>query len=669
MFRRVLIANRGEIALRVAATCRRLGIETVVVYSEADARSLHARAGDVCVPIGGLRPAECYLDGERLIAVARAQGCDAVHPGYGFLSENPAFARAVHAAGMRFVGPTPEAMALLGDKLAARALAQHCGLPIVPGSADPLEDPEAIRAAAQAVGWPVLLKPAAGGGGKGMQVCHGESELAGALASSREVALRAFGDARVFVERYVADPRHVEVQIMADEHGQVVHLGERECSLQRRYQKVIEEAPSLAVGEILRQRMGRMACELARAAGYCGAGTVEFIFDRDAHFYFLEMNARLQVEHPVTEAICGLDLVELQLRVAAGEPLPLTQEQVELRGWAVEARICAEDPTRDFLPSTGTITRFAVPRGPGLRVDAGIAVGSPVTVWYDSLLAKVSAWAETRQAAIEALIQALNGFHVEGVVTNLDFVNGLLNHPAFQRGDFSTGFIAANSQHGELTLPPPRARLALMALVAALIQQGRDGVVRASMAPHVTRMGTTHAERTVHRYVVRSGQDRWEVELPREIEDATWEARVDGQLFKIQAPRFEFFRRRLRLGVDGQVQHFRLEWRASFLRIAFRGVVRTFEVYSPREWALVGFMPGPAEPPPENLLRCPMPGLVVRVAVAPGDRVFRGQGLVSIESMKMESQVPSPADGVVEAVLVKPGQPVETGEVLVRFGG
>jgi propionyl-CoA carboxylase alpha chain len=502
-----------------------------------------------------------------------------------------------------------------------------------------------------------------------MQVCHGEADLAGVLASSREVALRAFGDARVFVERYVADPRHVEVQIIADEHGHVVHLGERECSLQRRYQKVIEESPSVAVGEILRQRMGRMACDLARTAGYCGAGTVEFIFDRDAHFYFLEMNARLQVEHPVTEAVTGLDLVELQLRAAAGERLPLAQEDVELKGWAVEARLCAEDPSRDFMPSTGMITRFAIPRGPGLRVDTGIAVGSPVTVWYDSLLAKVSAWAETRPAAIEALIQALNGFHVEGVVTNLDFVNGLLNHPAFQRGDFSTGFIATHTEHGEIKLPPPRARLAVMAIVAALIQQGRDGVVRASMAPHVARMGATHAERTGHCYVVRSGEDRWEVELPCEIEAAAWEARVDGKPLRVEAPRFEFFRRRLRLVVDGQVQYFRLEWHASFLRIAFRGLVRTFEVYAPREWALVGFMPGPAEAPSENVLRCPMPGLVVRVAVAPGERVFRGQGLVSVESMKMESLVPSPADGVVEAVLVKPGQPVETGEVLVRFGG
>jgi propionyl-CoA carboxylase alpha chain len=442
MFSKILIANRGEIAVRIIASCKRMGIKTAAVYSETDFRSLHVTQADEAVQLGGARPSESYLDKAKIIETALATGCQAIHPGYGFLSENASFAEMVVSAGLTFIGPPATVIAALGDKIAAKKLAHAAGVPTVPGHMSAVQSLQEATVVAEQVGYPVLLKPAAGGGGKGMRVVTRPEELASALSMCQQETRKAFGDDSIFIERCIQKPRHIEIQVMADCHGNVIHLGERECSIQRRYQKIIEESPSTAIDEASRARMGAMACGLAREAGYVNAGTVEFILDQSGEFYFLEMNTRLQVEHPITEMVTSQDLVELQLRVADGQVLPIAQEDVTFTGWAMEARICAEDPDRGFIPSVGLITRYAAPRGNHVRVDSGIAAGSTIGVFYDPMLAKVITWGSNREAARKKMIQALNGYHVEGVTTNIDFVNRVITHPAFIHGDLSTDFIA-----------------------------------------------------------------------------------------------------------------------------------------------------------------------------------------------------------------------------------
>ncbi len=667
MFDKILIANRGEIAIRVMRTCRRLGIRTVAVFSEADARSLHVREADEAVLIGPARSDQSYLCKEKVIDAARQTGCRAIHPGYGFLSENGEFAEMVVGAGLVFIGPPPAAIAALGDKVASKALAVRAGVPVVPGTIAPVADLKAAQAAARETGYPLLLKPAAGGGGKGMRIVTSEAELAGAMQLGREETRKAFGDDRVFVEKYIPVARHIEIQVMADGHGSVIHLGERECSVQRRYQKVIEESPSVAVGPELRRRMGECACRLAAGAGYVNAGTVEFILDPDGNFYFLEMNTRLQVEHPVTEMVTGLDLVELQLRVAAGEPLPLSQDQVRQKGWAVEARICAEDPARNFLPATGMITRYSPARGPNVRLDSGVEAGSVVSMYYDSLLAKVVAWGETREKAVGSLVRALNGYHIEGFATNVDFATAVLTHPEFAAGRLSTGFVAEHFENGEPTITPPAERLRLMALAATIVYHSRQNLTRESLKPMAALVGASRELRDCHPYMVRCGEEVFDICLRHEATPSQWTATVNGMQHGVVTPPFEFYRRRLKLTVDGEPHMFRLYYQYSFFGVAFGGTLRIFEVFSPREWELARHMPAHLEKALENVLLCPMPGLVVTVRVQKGDRVYRGQDLVSIESMKMESFVASPCDGVVDEVLARPGQAVETDEVLVRF--
>jgi propionyl-CoA carboxylase alpha chain len=667
VFDRILIANRGEIAIRIIRTCRRLGVRTVAVHSEADARSQHVQEADEAVLLGPARSDQSYLSKDKVIDAAQRTGCAAVHPGYGFLSENADFAERVGRAGLVFIGPPPSAIAALGDKVASKALAVKAGVPVVPGAITPVADLRAAQAAAREIGYPVLLKPAAGGGGKGMRIVASESELADAMQLGREETRKAFGDDRVFVEKYIPVARHIEIQIMADRHGSVVHLGERECSVQRRYQKVIEESPSVAVGPELRQRMGECACRLAAGAGYVNAGTVEFILDPEGHFYFLEMNTRLQVEHPVTEMVTGLDLVELQLRVAAGEPLPIRQDQVRQNGWAIEARICAEDASRNFLPSTGMITRYSPARGRNVRLDSGVEAGSLVSMYYDSLLAKVIAWGETRNDAIRTLVRALNGYHIEGLATNVDFATAVVTHPEFAAGRLSTGFIAEHFETGVPKLPPPAERLRLMAMAATIVYHNRQALTRESLKPMAAQVGAAHEAKDCHPYMVRCGDDVFDICLRQDPTPHHWSIQVNGMTHAVITPPFEYYRRRLRLMVDGESHMFRLYYQYSFFGVAFGGTMRVFEVFSPREWQLARFMPAHREQALENVLLCPMPGLVVTVRAQPGDRVYRGQDLVSIESMKMESFVASPCDGVVDEVLVKPGQAVESDEVLIRF--
>ena len=476
MFTRILVANRGEIAVRILRTCRIMGIETVAVYSDADARAPHVTLADQAVRIGGAAPAESYLSQAAIIDAALASGAQAVHPGYGFLSENDAFAAACAAIGLTFIGPSPDAMAQLGSKTAARRLAESAGVPVVPGAVPADQSDASLIAAATRVGFPVLLKPSEGGGGIGMKEVHAAADLPGAIAQARREAEAAFGDGTLYVERLITRPRHVEFQILGDSHGTVVHLFERECSIQRRHQKVLEETPSTAVTPALRARMGAAAVALATAAGYSNAGTVEFLVEGrgdTASFYFLEMNARLQVEHPITEAVTGVDLVRAQIEVAAGGPVPWTQEQLTQRGHAIEVRVCAEDPRQGFLPQAGVLTLYREPAMPGVRVDSGVIEGGEVSVHYDSLLAKLVAWGETREAARLRAREALAHYPILGIRTNVPLLMRLLAHDRFVAGDLDTHFLDTEAAS---VMPPEAPPSDDARAVAAKVRRGESGM-------------------------------------------------------------------------------------------------------------------------------------------------------------------------------------------------
>jgi propionyl-CoA carboxylase alpha chain len=667
VFNKVLIANRGEIAVRIIRTCKRLGIKTVAVYGEADMSSAYVRQADESAFIGPAQARQSFLRVDKILAAARRFGCDAIHPGYGFLSENAEFASEVTGAGMVFIGPPVEAIKRLGSKTASKELAIKIGVPVVPGHHEPLRDIESATSIARKVGFPILLKPAAGGGGRGMRIVSSEEELPAALAACIEETRKSFADDKIFVERYVARPRHIEFQIMADKFGNIIHLGERECSIQRRYQKVIEEAPSIAMTKELREQMGMAACKLAQAAGYTNAGTVEFILDADRNFYFLEMNTRLQVEHPITEMVTNLDLVELQLRVAAGERLPLKQENVVTKGWAIEARICAEDPYRGFLPTTGMITRYAVTKVKEVRVDTGIEAGSLITIHYDSLLAKVCAWGEDRREAIRRLVRALNGYHIEGIVTNVDFANAVINHPAFIDGNLSTDFIEEHFQDGVSKKEPSLELKHQMVMAAVLVFHSRRVLVRASLKPMSALVGSARMQAEGRHYVVRVNKTVFRVNLDGDYESRQWTIEVDGRPYSVVTPEFEYYRRRLQLEIDGEPHMFRLQYQENHIRVFFCGTVRTFEIYTPMEWELAHYMPQDRKVTVENVLKCPMPGLITEICVSVGAQVRKGQEVIRMESMKMESGVASPCDGEVESILVRPSQAVETDDILLTF--
>jgi len=624
MFSRVLIANRGEIAVRVTRTLRRLGVESVAIFGDADADALHVRAADRAVRV------DSYLGIEGVIAAARAASADAIHPGYGFLSERPAFARACAEAGIAFVGPSAEAMALLGDKVAAKRLAERAGVPVVPGlSGERLTDEEIIE-------WvgserlPVLLKAAAGGGGKGMRVVHALADLPEALGAARREAAAAFGDDRLLVERYVERSRHIEVQVVADRHGDVLHFGERECSLQRRHQKVIEEAPSPVVGDRLRARMGEAACALVRAAGYDGAATVELIAERDdpSSFWFLEVNARLQVEHPVTEAVTGVDLVELQLLVAAGEPLGLSQGDVRLDGHAIEARVYAEDPANGFLPSTGRVVAWRSPRD--VRIDSGIEEGSEVTAHYDPLLAKVIAHSPDRTAALARLDRALAELRVVGVTTNAAYLRALLARPEVRGGELDTTLIERLG--GAVAAPAPADDLAGLAVVALLGEPASDDPWDAGDG---WRLGGVRAAARMRLYGPAG-----EVSA---VAPSDRVRRVPGGL-----------------GIEGE-----------------GGVARVVEVYPDGDgvWLVDGGVPTRWAPAVDRhgpraaggSLDAPMPGTVIDVRTKPGAAVAEGDTLVILESMKMELAIQAPADGVVADVFVATGDRVTQAQPLVAL--
>jgi geranyl-CoA carboxylase alpha subunit len=655
-FESILVANRGEIALRVMRTARAMGYRTIAVYSEADAEAPHVRFADDACLIGPAPAAESYLHVERLLQAAAASGAGAVHPGYGFLSENAAFARAVADAGLVFIGPPADAIELMGNKAAAKRRMRDAGVPCVPGYEGREQDDATLAAAAGSIGYPVMVKAAAGGGGRGMRLVRAPQDLSTALHAARAEARNAFGSDELILEKALECPRHVEFQVFADEHGHVIHLGERDCSVQRRHQKVVEEAPCPVMTPELRARMGAAAVEAARSIGYRGAGTIEFLLDADGSFYFLEMNTRLQVEHPVTELTTGIDLVALQLDVAEGRPLALAQEDVRLQGHAIEVRLYAEDPARDFLPATGRILRWRPASGPGVRIDGGIAEGQLVSPYYDPMLAKVIAWAETREQAIDRLVAALSGTQCFGPATNRGFLVDVLQKPAFRRGTATTGFIAEEFPEGCAPAPVARDTLAIAAVLQFVA--GRD-----------TALGDALARRTELLNWSSRGTSRWHARY--RAGDATVDAYVAAQP-----------RERYEVGVDGATCAITvLERDGTTARLEVAGRRRTvaYAIESPdtihvADGArthvlrnLIGLGDGEAAGDAGGRVCAHMHGTLVEVFVQPGERVERGSRLALLEAMKMQHEIRAESPGAVVNVSARPGMQVAAGDLLFEI--
>jgi geranyl-CoA carboxylase alpha subunit len=638
-FHKILIANRGEIACRIIRTARAQGYRTVAVYSQADAQALHVRQADEALCIGPAPVRESYLDIEAVLRAAAASGADAIHPGYGFLSENADFARAVQAAGLVFIGPDPRAIEQMGNKAAAKRLMVAAGVPCVPGYQGADQSDKTLLAQAREIGAPIMVKAAAGGGGRGMRLVDDLAQLPAALAAARSEALNAFGSDELILERAVVEPRHVEVQVFGDRHGHIIHLGERDCSIQRRHQKVFEEAPSPAVDAALRERMGAAAVAAARSVDYVGAGTVEFLLDRDGAFYFLEMNTRLQVEHPVTECITGLDLVAWQLAVARGEPLPLTQDQVVLQGHAIEVRLYAEDPHAEFLPQSGEVAVWQPPSGPGIRVDHGLADGQAISPFYDPMIAKIIAHGATRDEARRRLLAALRETRVLGLTTNLGFLQAAAEHPEFAAGAATTAFIARHFDAAALARP--RASSAAVALAAALwfdatAYRGAQCNWR-STGPARWPLELSQAERRHELHVSVIGERHFRVDLEGDAMHDIVLAERSGAT--------------LRLTLDGRQQQASYAFAAGTLHLALDGAVAAFDdiTHAP---------PGNSEQAAQSNITAPMNGRVLALFVQAGDTVVQGQRLAVLEAMKMEHQLLARRDGVVERVAVRVGDQV-----------
>ena len=686
MFNKILIANRGEIACRVILTARKMGIKTVAVYSDADKDARHVEMADEAVHIGPAPSRESYLLGDRIIAACKQTGAQAVHPGYGFLSENAGFAKRVEEEGIVFIGPKHYSIAAMGDKIESKKLAGAAGVNCIPGVNDAIETAERAVEIAKGIGYPVMIKASAGGGGKGLRVAFNDKEAFEGFTSCRNEARNSFGDDRVFIEKFVEEPRHIEIQLMGDSHGNCVYLNERECSIQRRHQKVIEEAPSPFISEATRRAMGEQAVKLARAVNYQSAGTVEFVVGKDQSFYFLEMNTRLQVEHPVTECITGLDLVELMIRVAAGEKLPIEQKDVKRDGWAMECRINAEDPFRSFLPSTGRLVRFQPPKESmfaadtsqwhGVRVDTGVQDGGEIPMFYDSMIAKLIVHGKDRIEAIAKMREALNGFVIRGVSSNIPFQAALLAHPKFVAGDFNTGFIAENYAKGfrseDVPHADPQFLLALAAFVrrksrerATMISGQLPGyAVNAGKDYVVVTLGSggSHAFTPVHvdefegetgSARVRLGPDGaegsgYEIRSNSRLNDVCIRGTVNGQAFTAQVER----------GTPKNPLALRLQHNGSRIDAL---------VVSPRMAELYALMPFKAAPDMSRFVLSPMPGLLVDVAVVAGQKVLAGERVAVIEAMKMENVLFAAADGVVGKVLAQKGESLTVDQAIVEF--
>jgi propionyl-CoA carboxylase alpha chain len=681
MFKKILIANRGEIACRVILTARKMGIKTVAVYSDADKDARHVDLADEAINIGPAPSRDSYLQAEKIIAACKQTGAEAVHPGYGFLSENADFAKRVEEEGIVFIGPKHQSIAAMGDKIESKKLAGAAGVNCIPGVNDAIETAEKAVEIAQGIGYPVMIKASAGGGGKGLRVAFNDKDAFEGFTSCRNEAKTSFGDDRVFIEKFVEEPRHIEIQLIGDGHGHVVYLNERECSIQRRHQKVIEEAPSPFITEATRKAMGDQAVLLAKAVNYQSAGTVEFVVGKDQSFYFLEMNTRLQVEHPVTECITGLDLVELMIRVAAGEKLPFTQEQVRRDGWAIECRINAEDPFRNFLPSTGRLVRFQPPKDTmfasdtehlfGVRVDTGVQDGGEIPMFYDSMIAKLIVHGTDRNDAIAKMREALNSFVIRGISSNIPFQAALLAHPKFVAGDFNTGFIAENYGQGFRAEDVPHDDADFLVALAAYVNRrmlGRAAGISGQLPGHgvlvgeefvVIGLGAEGKNRaqsaTVRDYQAKSGSSavntgtgRYEICSDWHLGGARIRGTVNGEAFAAQVER----------GVGRN---------PLAIRVIHNGTRLDALVLSPRAAQLYALMRHKAAPDMSRYVLSPMPGLLAEVSVQVGQKVLAGERVAVIEAMKMENVLFATADGVVGKVLAAKGESLSVDQPIVEF--
>ena len=660
MFEKILIANRGEIACRVIRTARSMGIATVAVHSDADARALHVRMADEAVRIGEAPSTDSYLRIDRLLGAIENTGADAVHPGYGFLSENAEFSRALAAAGITFIGPGEKAITSMGDKITSKRIAAAAGVNTIPGHEGVIEGPDQAVTAAREIGYPVMLKASAGGGGKGMRVVRDDAECRDGFHSAANEARSSFGDDRILAEKFIEQPRHIEIQVMADTHGNAVYLGERECSIQRRHQKVIEEAPSPFIDPPTRRAMGEQAVALARAVDYASAGTVEFIVDANRNFYFLEMNTRLQVEHPITEMVTGLDLVELMIRVAAGEPLPLAQDDVKLTGWALEARVYAEDPFRNFLPSIGRLTRYRPPReSDSVRVDTGIEEGSEVSMFYDPMIAKLVTHGDDRQQAIERMNDALDAYLIRGVSHNVSFLNALIAHPRFREGRLTTDFIAEEYPDGFHAADAPRTDPMVAVAIAATVH-----CTRAARGGQISGQTRRFEYRVGRDWVVIANRERYPVEVTATLEGH--DVRNDGNLYRVETG--------WRLGepiveatVNGAAVRFQVDLSGAGYRLVHRGAEVDALVLSPTGAALAEHMLEKEPPDLGRFLLSPMPGLLVRLAVEAGQEAKAGEELAVVEAMKMENSLRATDDVRIAKVLAAVGESLEVDQPILEF--
>jgi propionyl-CoA carboxylase alpha chain len=671
MIKKILIANRGEIACRVIKTARRLGIATVAVYSDADRDALHVEMADEAVHIGPAAAAQSYLVIEKIVEACKATGAEAVHPGYGFLSEREAFPIALQKAGIVFIGPNPKAIAAMGDKIESKKAAARAKVSTVPGYLGEIADPKQAVKIAEEIGYPVMIKASAGGGGKGMRIAWSARECEEGFVSARSEAKSSFGDDRVFIEKFITNPRHIEIQVLGDKHGNVIHLGERECSIQRRNQKVVEEAPSPLLDEKTRAAMGAQAVELAKAVGYDSAGTVEFVAGQDRSFFFLEMNTRLQVEHPVTELVTGLDLVEQMIRVAAGEKLTIKQADVRMTGWAVETRIYAEDPYRNFLPSIGRLVTYKPPAegvadGITVRNDTGVGEGGEISMFYDPMIAKLVTHAPTRAAAIDAQADALDAFRIDGIGHNIPFLASVMQNPRWRDGALSTSFIAEEFPKGFEPRVAEGTELEALAAVAAAIDHLSNLRRRA-----ITQQMTGDAVHFARRRVVRLGGATQHLDVAGGRDEACYVTFVGphggrGRTLEVVSswwPGEHVWRGKVG-GTTVAVQVWPVPngW-----RLAWRGISADAVVYTEREAELAALMPEKAAADTSKLLLCPMPGLVKSIAVAVGAQVKAGDALAVVEAMKMENILRAERDGVVKAVKAKPGDSLAVDAVILEF--
>jgi propionyl-CoA carboxylase alpha chain len=668
MFKRILIANRGEIACRIIKTARRLGIATVAVYSEADRDALHVEMADEAVLIGPPAAAESYLVIDKIVAAAKRTGAEAVHPGYGFLSEREAFPKALAQAGIVFIGPNPAAIAAMGDKIESKKAAANAKVSTVPGHLGVIADEkEAVRIADQ-IGYPVMIKASAGGGGKGMRIAHSRAEVAEGFARARSEAKSSFGDDRVFIEKFIVDPRHVEIQVLGDKHGNVIYLGERECSIQRRNQKVVEEAPSPLLDAATRRKMGEQAVALAKAVGYDSAGTVEFVAGQDKSFYFLEMNTRLQVEHPVTELITGIDLVEQMIRVAAGEKLRLRQDDVKLTGWAVETRVYAEDPVRNFMPSIGRLVRYRPPaethaRGVTVRNDTGVHEGGEISLYYDPMIAKLITHAPTRAEAIAAQADALDAFTIEGFRHNISFLSALMQHERWRAGRLSTAFLAEEFPGGFRPLLPAGEPARVLAAVAAAMD-----LVLGERKRRISGQVDGRAVTREHLRTVRLGEAEIVLDIKREGDAiAVRFAGADGNKRHVLASDWKPGEAVWCGTIDSRPAWVQVRPVLNGFDLAHRGVETRAYVYTEREAAAARLMPAKKVVDSGKAVRCPMPGLVVSIAVVEGQEVKAGETLAVVEAMKMENVLRAERDGVVRRIQVKKGDSLAVDAVILEF--